>query len=63
MRNVSAERLKVVALAAGCAYEIAALVTPLPTITTMIKRAGKHRAGRVAVWLWVGYVSEHFLEG
>ena len=62
MRNVSAERLQIAVLAAGCVYEIVALATPLPTITTVIKRLGKHRAGRVAVWLWVGYAADHFLE-
>jgi threonine dehydrogenase-like Zn-dependent dehydrogenase len=62
MSSVNVDRLQVAVLAAGCAYEIVALATPLPTITAMIQRAGRHRVGRVAVWLWVGYVSEHFLE-
>ena len=62
MRNVTAERIQIVVLAAGCTYEIVALATSLPTITTVIKRAGKHRVGRAAVWLWVGYAADHFLE-
>jgi len=50
-------------IAAGCAYEIVALSpAPVPTITDMIKRVGKHPVGRLAVWAWCGYIAWHFLE-
>lgn len=49
-------------VAAGCVYELIALNTPLPTITTIIKQIGKHPLGRIAVWGWCGFISWHFLE-
>ncbi len=46
----------------GCAYEVVALVTPLPTITAIIKRIGSLKLGKMLVWTWCGYVAWHFLE-
>ena len=46
----------------GCAYEIVALWTGLPTITAMVKRIGRHPVGRLIVWAWCGYIAWHFLE-
>lgn len=53
------------ALLVGCAYEIVALMSRgrYPTITRLLKTAGrKHPVGKLALWLWCGYVSWHFLE-
>lgn len=50
-------------LGLGCAYEIVALSTDrVPTITTVVKRTGKHPVGRLVVWAWCGFVAWHFLE-
>ena len=49
-------------LAAGCAYEIVALFSTIPTITAMVKTVGKHPVGRFLVWSWCGYVAWHFME-
>jgi hypothetical protein len=51
------------ALLVGCAYEIVALVSPLPTITHILKRLGRrHPLGKATLWLWCGFVAWHFLE-
>ena len=48
------------AVAAGCAYEIVALYSPLPTITTMAVRMRQHRLGRFVFWFLLGGAIEHF---
>lgn len=51
------------ALLVGCIYEVIALVSTAPTITTMMKRLGrKHPLGKATLWLWCGFVAWHFLE-
>lgn len=51
------------ALLVGCVYEVAAILSPLPTITTLLRTTGKkHPLGKAVLWLWCGYVSWHFLE-
>ena len=51
------------AVLAGCFYEIVAIATDrVPTITTIIKHAGKHPVGRFAVWTWCGFCAWHFME-
>lgn len=46
----------------GCVYELVALTTRrVPTITYIIRWIGKRRWGRAIAWLWVGYVTDHFL--
>lgn len=51
-------------LAIGCVYEVFALATrKVPTITRILRLTGSsHPLGRALIWLWVGYVSWHFLE-
>jgi hypothetical protein len=51
-------------IAAGCAYEIAALPdrSPLPTITELVKTVGRLRFGRFVLWLWLGFIVDHFIE-
>ena len=50
-------------IAAGCLYEVAAITTNrVPTITAIIKAAGRARGGRVLLWLWLGYIVDHFIE-
>jgi hypothetical protein len=51
-------------LAAGCAYELVALMVPsVPTITTVVQRSSRLPwVGRVALWLWLGFVADHFIE-
>lgn len=39
-------------VAIGCAYELVALWSPLPTITEVVHRARRHRVWRVAAWAW-----------
>jgi len=52
-----------VAVAVGCLYELVALPerSPLPTISELVQRGSRSRRFRVAVWLWCGYVSAHFM--
>jgi hypothetical protein len=50
-------------LAVGCAYEIVALGTrKVPTITRLLRHMGRYPLGKVALWMWCGYISWHFLE-
>ena len=50
-------------VAAGCAYEIVALATNrVPTITAIVKMSGRFRYGRLILWLWLGFVVDHFIE-
>lgn len=50
-----------VALGAGCAYEVAALLprSPLPTISTMCWNAADNRRGRLLVWWLLGLFVWH----
>ena len=51
-------------IAVGCAYELCALPSwsPLPTITEMVQRGSRVPwVGRVALWLWLGAVVDHFI--
>jgi hypothetical protein len=50
-------------VAAGCAYEIAALHdrSPLPTISRILNLAAQHRTLRVVTWAWCGAWAWHFL--
>ena len=52
------------AVAVGCAYELAALheLSPLPTITEVLKTTHRHPIGRFLVWMWCGFVAWHFME-
>jgi hypothetical protein len=48
-------------LIAGCLYEVyAAGTNRAPTITAIVKAAGARRRGRFVMWLWLGYVVDHF---
>jgi hypothetical protein len=51
-------------IAAGCVYEVVALIVPrVPTITAIIQRSSRLPwVGRVALWLWLGFVADHFVE-
>ena len=50
-------------IAAGCCYEVVALVTDkVPTITAIVKMSGRFRFGRFALWLWLGFIVDHFIE-
>ena len=50
-------------LLVGCAYEIVALTTKkVPTITRILQTVGSKPHGKALLWLWIGYVSAHFLE-
>jgi hypothetical protein len=50
-------------IAAGCAYEIVAVATDrVPTITAIVKMAGRLRFGRFVLWLWLGFIVDHFIE-
>jgi hypothetical protein len=47
----------------GCAYEILALTTKrVPTITRILRTVGSKPQGKALVYLWIGYISAHFLE-
>ena len=50
-------------VAAGCAYEIAALhqASPLPTISTIVNWLAKHPVLKVTAWAWCGAWAWHFL--
>lgn len=51
------------ALLVGCVYEVVALLTPLPTITKLLKTWGhQHPLGKATLWLWCGFVAWHFME-
>lgn len=48
-------------LIAGCAYEIVALLSPLPTVTKLTHLAKEHNlATRVLVWAAAGGAVWHF---
>jgi len=50
-------------IVSGCAYEIVALVTDrVPTITAIVKMSGRFRYGRLILWLWLGFIVDHFIE-
>jgi hypothetical protein len=49
-----------VGLTVACVYEVAALWTPLPTITTLTHRTKNHSVGRIAVWAAMGAGVWHF---
>ena len=50
-------------LLVGCAYEIVALTTRrVPTITRILRTVGSKPQGKALVYLWIGYISAHFLE-
>jgi len=50
-------------IAAGCVYEIVAVATDrVPTITAIVKMSGRFRFGRFALWLWLGFIVDHFIE-
>lgn len=51
-------------IAAGCLYELAALPerSPLPTITTLVRRARHHRVLRVVAFAWCVLCVGHFSE-
>lgn len=52
-----------VVLLVGCAYEIVALTTRrVPTITRILRTVGSKPQGKALVYLWIGYISAHFLE-
>lgn len=54
-----------VVIAAGCAYEIVALMREddrVPTITALIKTVARLRFGRFVLWLWLGFIVDHFIE-
>jgi len=62
MNNRSQQVLNTVLLV-GCAYEIVALTTKkVPTITRILQTVGSKPHGKALLWLWIGYVSAHFLE-
>jgi hypothetical protein len=49
-------------LVAGlCGWELAALWSPLPTITAICHRLRVHKAGRLALWLALGWMTEHLI--
>ncbi len=51
-----------VVLVVGCAYEIVALITDrVPTITSIIQSTSRLRFGRFALWLWLGFIVDHFI--
>lgn len=47
----------------GCLYEAFAVPhrTPVPTITTILHRAQRHRAGRVVCVAWLAIWVHHFV--
>lgn len=47
-------------LTIGCAYEIVALHSPLPTITELVHTANRSVLPRMAVWAAVGGAIWHF---
>ena len=49
-------------IAAGCVYELVALWSRLPTITTIVKNAHRHPYLRVLAWVWGGVWAAHFFE-
>ena len=51
-------------IAIGCAYEIVAVTTDrVPTITAMVQRSSRMGwAGRFALWLWLGFCVDHFID-
>jgi hypothetical protein len=60
--NGRAQKALEAVLLAGCAYEIVALTTRrVPTITRILQTVGSKPHGKALLWLWIGYVSAHFL--
>lgn len=53
-----------IVIAAGCVYELAALPerSPLPTITTIVKRSHRHPYLRVLAWIWGGVWAAHWFD-
>ena len=50
-------------IVAGCTYEICAIVSgKAPTITHIIQTVGRKRGARVFMWMWLGFVVDHFLD-
>jgi len=50
-------------IVSGCTYEIVAVATDrVPTITAIVKMSGRFRFGRFALWLWPGFIVDHFIE-
>ena len=51
-------------IAVGCAYEIVAVTTDrVPTITATVQRSARLPwVGRIALWLWLGFVVDHFVD-
>lgn len=61
--NGRAQKALEAVLLVGCAYEIVALTTRrVPTITRILQTVGSKPQGKALLWLWIGYVSAHFLE-
>ena len=48
------------AVAGLATYEVVALFTKAPTLTCIIQRALCHKWARIAVWLWAGFMIDHF---
>lgn len=52
-----------IVLGIGCAYEIVALsYRPIPTITEIVQTVSRHTVGRFVLWLWLGFIVDHFIE-
>lgn len=50
-------------LVIGCGYEIVAIVSRrVPTITAICHTVSRTRIGRFLLWLWLGFVVDHFVE-
>lgn len=63
MKQWNSDKLFNTVLGVGCVYEVVALVSPLPTITKILKTIGrKHPIGRATLWLWCGFITWHFFE-
>lgn len=52
-----------IVVAIGCVYELAALWSPLPTITELVHRGRHHSVHRwrVVAWAFIGLSVMHFL--
>ena len=49
-------------IVAGCTYEIVAIAGGrVPTITAIVQNVSQWRGGRLALWLWLGFVVDHFI--
>jgi len=50
-------------IVAGCVYEVAAIGTGrAPTITMIVQTIGRQRWSRFVMWLWLGFVVDHFVD-